>query len=265
MNELSIRTLVPDPTSAEPYRKALIIRLLFRQILTLADSPSVELNDLLSTVASYFTINTGSAEREADTAAQSIFQSFFRVYNLTGVAFSDASGKSIKVSNPASGPADLTYFTFRSNVLAKTVDFHAPTKSLTFESSLRLLQSLNPSNFVSTATSLPFSTPPSTPKLPQTVENFEFTLRNVSHDIFSDMTPDELRNIVITARDTITNSPSTPLPPISSTNLFFIPHCISSIVNQFSATPKMNRVRSIALSSGVMTYTGPLDFSRFSG
>ena len=87
LSELSIPALVPDPISAEPYRKALIAKLFFRQILSLVDSPSIELNDLLSTVASYFSINTGFAEREADTTDQSIFRSFFRVSNLTGVAF----------------------------------------------------------------------------------------------------------------------------------------------------------------------------------
>ena len=67
LSDLSILILVPDHISAEPYRKALIAKLFFHQILPLADSPSVELNDLLSTVESYFSINTGSAETDADT------------------------------------------------------------------------------------------------------------------------------------------------------------------------------------------------------
>ena len=62
---------------------------------------------------------------------------------MTGVAFSDASDTSIKVPNPAYRPTDLTYFTFRSNILAKTVDCRAPTKSLTLEFSLPLPQSHN--------------------------------------------------------------------------------------------------------------------------
>ena len=48
-------------------------------------------------VAVYLDINTGSAEREAETAAQSITHSFFQVSNLIGVTFSDSSGKPIKV------------------------------------------------------------------------------------------------------------------------------------------------------------------------
>ena len=76
LSELSIRTLVPVPISAEPYHKTLIVKLFFHQILSLADSPSVSVNDLMTTVAAYFDINTGSAEREAEAAAQSISRSF---------------------------------------------------------------------------------------------------------------------------------------------------------------------------------------------
>ena len=76
LSDLLIRTLVPDPISAEPYRKALIANFFFQTILSLADSPSIELNDLISTVASYFSFSTGSAERDADTAAQSISRPF---------------------------------------------------------------------------------------------------------------------------------------------------------------------------------------------
>ena len=125
LSELSIRTLVPDAISAEPYRKASIAKLFFHHILSLTDSPYVSFNDLLATVAAYFDINTGSTEREAEAAAQSISRLFFRVSNLIGVTFSDSSGKPIKVPDTANRPADITYFTFRSNVNANTVDCRA--------------------------------------------------------------------------------------------------------------------------------------------
>ena len=57
------RTLVPDAISAEPYRKALIAKLFFHQILSLTDPPTVSFNDLLAIVAAYVDINTGSAEK----------------------------------------------------------------------------------------------------------------------------------------------------------------------------------------------------------
>ena len=192
MSDLSIRTLVPDPVSAEPYRKALIAKPFFRQILSLADPPSIELNELLSTVASYFRTSTGSAERDVDIADQSISHFYFRISNLTGVAFSGAAGKSIKVSDTTSHPADLTFVTFRSNVLATTVDIRAPNKSLNHQFSLHLSQSLSQSTLVSTAiASLVKPPPPSTSKILQTVEALGNTLDNLSDDIFSGMTPDE--------------------------------------------------------------------------
>ena len=106
--------------------------------MSVADFPFVELNDLLSIVASYFTINTGSAKREADTAVQSSSRFLYRVSNVNGVAFLDTSRESIKVPNPASRPVDLMYFTFRSNILAKPADYRTPTKLSTLEFSLRL-------------------------------------------------------------------------------------------------------------------------------
>ena len=105
--------------------------LFFRQILFLADSPSVELNDLLFTVNSYFAINTGSAKREVYTIVQSISCYFFRDSKLTGVTFFDASGTSIKILNPVYRPVDLTYFTFFLSALFKHLYYRAPTKLLT--------------------------------------------------------------------------------------------------------------------------------------
>ena len=72
LSELSIRTLILDAISAETYGKVLIGKISFHQILSLSDSPSVSFNDLMTTIASYFDINTGSAEKEAEAAAQSI-------------------------------------------------------------------------------------------------------------------------------------------------------------------------------------------------
>ena len=47
----SIRTLIPAAISAAPYRKALIAKLFFRQILVLADTPSASFSDLMTAVA----------------------------------------------------------------------------------------------------------------------------------------------------------------------------------------------------------------------
>ena len=117
-----------------------------------------------------------------------------------------------KVPNPATRPMDLTYFTLCSNVFTKIGDCRDPAKSLTLKFYLRLPQSLTPSILVSTATSLKIHPPPLIPSLLQTVANLEFTLGNLSDDILSGITPEELRNLVIIVRDTITISPYILLP-----------------------------------------------------
>ena len=92
LSDLSIRTLVSDPISAKSYRKALIVKLCFHQMLSLSESSSVSFNYLMATVASYFDINTVSKEIIAETTAQSMYRSFFPVWNLIGVTFYDSPG-----------------------------------------------------------------------------------------------------------------------------------------------------------------------------
>ena len=48
---------------------------------------------------------------------------------MTGVGISDATGKSIKIPDILSRPADLTLFTFRSNILARSVNIRDPNES----------------------------------------------------------------------------------------------------------------------------------------
>ena len=67
-DDVTIRTLVPAPISVEPYLKALIAKLLFRQIVSLTDTFSISFSDLMTTAASYFFLNMGSTEKEAEAA-----------------------------------------------------------------------------------------------------------------------------------------------------------------------------------------------------
>ena len=110
--------------------------------MNLSDNPSVSFSDLMSTVASHFGLNTGSAEREAETTAMSIHNTSFLVSNLQSVGFSDVSVKPLTIPDPDRRPANLTYFLFRSVVSATTVDISAPASSLSLAFSLRLPQSL---------------------------------------------------------------------------------------------------------------------------
>ena len=66
----------------------------------------------MATVVFYFAINTGSSEKEAETAAQSIFCYFLLVPNLHGATFFDTSRKPIKVLHSDICLADVTYLSF---------------------------------------------------------------------------------------------------------------------------------------------------------
>ena len=82
-SEISIRTFVPGAISTEPYHKEL-------------DTPFASLNDLMKTVASYFDINTGSAESEDKATITSVRELYFYVSKLQGVGFSDVSEKALR-------------------------------------------------------------------------------------------------------------------------------------------------------------------------
>ena len=225
--------------------------------MSLSDYPSVFFNDLMTTVASSIDINTGFAEREAETVAQSIFCSFFHVSNLHGVTFSDASGKLIKVPDSDIGPADFTYFLIHSHVFAATVDHCALTKTLTLEFSLHLPQSLRNSDLLTTVIISPVKIPS------HLVVDLEFTLGTLSDDILSDMESDQMRNLLINIRDTIAPASLTPSPLVEPLKIYSTPTTLSSVPLPSSTTPKIDRIRSIALFSGVMIFTGHLNYLNY--
>ena len=151
-SDVSIRTLLSAAISATPHRKALIAKLFFRQILALTNTLSVSFRNLMTTVASYFSLNTSTAEKEAETTVKTIRSNLFPISNLKGVGFADASRKPIAIPDPDKHPADLTYFNFRSVFSAVAVDARAPDKILSIEFSLRLPQTLV---YLSPSTGLP--------------------------------------------------------------------------------------------------------------
>ena len=78
------------------------------------------------------------AEREAETAADSIRDSIFNVGNMIGVGFLNSKGKPVTITDPDHRPDDITYFTFRTTVNPHLVDTRAPDSVHLFEFSLRL-------------------------------------------------------------------------------------------------------------------------------
>ena len=75
---------------------------------------------MTATVAAYFAMPTGSAEREAERIVKSVCHAFFDVGNFQGIGFLDSSGKAIAVSDHRE--VDITFFSFRSTVLASAID-----------------------------------------------------------------------------------------------------------------------------------------------
>ena len=99
-SEETIRTLVHIPISAPTYRKALITKTFFRQILNHTISLSVSISDLVSTVAIYFDMSTTMAEKEAEAVAISFRDSIICVDNMVGVEFFDPKEKAVTTDDP---------------------------------------------------------------------------------------------------------------------------------------------------------------------
>lgn len=74
--------LVPGTISAEPYRKALIVKLFTYEITVLSNNSSVSFSDRMSAVASYLRLSTEFAKRKAEGAVISIDTMFPLVSSL---------------------------------------------------------------------------------------------------------------------------------------------------------------------------------------
>ena len=136
--------------------------------MNLFDNSYVSFNDILSTVASCLRLNTGSAEREAETAGIDIQNAFFLVFLICRV--SDC-------------PVDLTYFNFRSVVSAIRVDIRAPASSFFLEFSLRLPQSLRTSAFSSAVVIKPSPAPVFVKTSIKSIADLSVKLGNISDDL----------------------------------------------------------------------------------
>ena len=72
-----------------------------------ADPPYISISYLIFTVVSYFDRSTAMAEREAESAAISIRDSFcVCVYTMHGVGFLASKGKSVTINDPDNHPSN---------------------------------------------------------------------------------------------------------------------------------------------------------------
>ena len=169
----------------------------------------------MSTVASYFSLNTGSTEREGETAVAIIHSNLFIFSNLQGVGFVDASGKPIAIPDPNKCPADIICFTFCSVVSAVAINDRAPDKILFNDFSPRLPQNLAS---VSPFTRLPVTATIAIPTVahsPSLVSTIGFWLGNYTDKIMVALGVDNMRLLIDRSRTTLfSNLPSVVQPSI---------------------------------------------------
>ena len=125
----------------EYYRGAMIFFLslwYIHNILNIPNSSFVSINDLMATVASYFYMNTGSMEREAKRAIESIHHAFLNIGNLQGIGFLNSVKRSIFISDLDTRLVDIIFLTFCSSITASDINIRLLYKSLSIDFSLRL-------------------------------------------------------------------------------------------------------------------------------
>jgi len=189
------------------------------------------------------------AEREAETAANSIRDSLFRVGNMIGVGFLNSKGKSVTITDPDHRPNDITYFTFRTTVNPHLVDTRIPDSVHLFEFYLRLP---NSSPSLSAFRILRDSVQPIITPVP--VDTFDSILKNLTDDDLQFMSATRMRKLLSARHNTLNASRISDTsrileftaPPPSATS-------VASI-----KTPKMDMICSP--SPVGCTYTGTLDF-----
>ena len=142
----------------------MIAIIFFRRILSLSSSPFVSFCDLTATMAAYFEITTGTAERKAERIVDSVRPAFLHVENLQGISFLNSSGKGIQITDLNNRTVDILFFTFRPTVTANKIDPRFPSTTLSLDFSLIIPQSDGPI-VLAPATNLnsALSTPPRTP------------------------------------------------------------------------------------------------------
>ena len=135
-SDKTIRIPVVLPMRETPYCKALVAQHCFRKIRYLVTNNMSSYGYLISTVASYFDFETGTAEAGSESATLLAHREIFLVNNLEGFGFTDIMNKIVIVNSSKPAPR-VTYFMVRSIVNGFAVDNRAPDNSLFLEFELR--------------------------------------------------------------------------------------------------------------------------------
>ena len=114
------------------------------------------------------------AEREAETAANSIRDSILRVIDMFGVGFLNYKGTQVDIIEPSHRLDNITYFTICANINPHLVDTRAPDSIYLFEFPLSFRHTFpSSSEFLSVGTFVQTNTTPAS------VDTFDSTLSKI--------------------------------------------------------------------------------------
>ena len=188
-------------------------------------------------------------ERDAETAADIIRDSIFRVTNMIGVGLLNSKGKSVAITDPAYRPDDITYFNFRAKINPHLVDTRAPNSVHLFEFTLRLSNTIPFSS-----ASLPIKNSVQINNTPAPVYTFDSILSKMPGNDLQFRSAARMWALISARHNTLTASSYS---GVSRTLQFTTPSPSTTVVASIR-TPKIDMVCSP--SPVVCIYTGPLDF-----
>ena len=160
-----------------------------RKIKQLAETESISIGYLITTIALYLDFENGVAEAQSEHRAENFISVFFDVNNLSGVGFRDNYNKVVVVlviKDFTSPPPALTYFLFRFDVVGAIMHRGALSRSCTVVYLLRLPQLPYVCKTTITAPVSLRTLPPG--EVPDTLT----TIGRISYDAINSMTVGEL-------------------------------------------------------------------------
>ena len=263
-SEHTIQVPVALPMSKHPYRKVMVVNLFFRKIKTLATDLSFTSAKLVSTIATYFNWNTSPVEKKSSIAAETIPAAVLHVSNLTGLSYQNQYGAAVSFDITDARPANLRYFTFRSNWRASDIDSRWPNDLFSVDFVLKW-----PQNTVTASTPLLFNiTSPTIDTNTNMTVNTDplvallFELGNLGDDHVVNLSTDDMRALLKRSVSAIIDTPTESVKRKTrlEKNLFGSPTTPSAPSLASAGAPKMDSVFASASTRLRATYTGPLDF-----
>ena len=250
--------------SEKPYRKAMVADSFFREVKALTVDSVFSSTDLVATIATYFDFNTSSAEIEAATAAERIRATIFQVEYLTGLGFRNQYGTPVSYRQGDTRQVHLHYFAFRSALRASDLDDRGPDTVFSFYFVLKLPQTfINATAPVVSNLTSPLPIPVSTTDTADELETLQFEFGNLEENHFDSLSPANMRALLKRSASILVSSHFPALKKLKtnpSTLFGATTPSTTSLPQNLSVTPKMDRVFSSSVAGVINTYTDAVDF-----